>query len=83
MTPKEKAFEIYSGFEYYVQRHNILNPPQSMTPRHYQKQCALMVVDEVLEALDIGELWDIKTLQEARNKRMEYWEQVEQEIQML
>ena len=72
MTPKEKAQELYNKF---------LNPSgdtylYNMLEHESAKECALIAVDEILEAINWHEF-------ETPNKEIEYWEKVKQEIQNL
>ena len=59
MTPKEKAYEIWQ---------KMMNA-DLLVDSISAKQCALVVVDEVLNVID--------------NFEMIYWEQVKQEIEKL
>ena len=76
MTPKEKAIELYNKF---------LNPSgdtylYGMLEHESAKECALIAVDEILEALGYKSLSDSPyTTLEAR----QYYVQVKQEIEKL
>jgi hypothetical protein len=76
MTPKEKAEELYNKF---------LNPSgdtylYGMLEHESAKECALIAVDEILEALGYKSLSDSPyTTLEAR----QYYLQVKQEIENL
>jgi hypothetical protein len=65
MTPKEKAKELY--FKMHSQEHIISKEA---------KQCALIAVEEIIEAID----WHAY---EAPNKEIFFWEQVKTEIKKL
>ena len=70
MTPKEKAKELVDKFV--SLDHDVfcsVNYP-------YSKQCALIAVKEIKEAIDWHEY-------EYPNETFDYWEQVEKEIQNL
>ena len=67
MTPKEKAQELYSKYEFvYIQNY---------TSKHEVKQCALILIDEVLSVLP-------DTLIDEQEE-CRFWEQVRAEIQIL
>ena len=61
-TPKEKAEELYVGYWYLTNDSRIA------------KQCALVAVDEILNAIDWHEF-------EVPNDQLEYWLEVKQEIE--
>lgn len=65
MTPKEKAIKLFNN---YVK----LLPFGSNVER--AKQCALIAVDEILEAID----WHIY---ESPNREISFWQEVKQEIE--
>ena len=72
MTPKQKADKLCIDF---------LMKPNTTDIRFYMdkqlaKQCALIAVDEILEAID----WHAY---EAPNKEIFFWEQVKTEIEKL
>lgn len=62
MTPKEKAAELVYKFD---------DAMEFATPQRFAKQCALIAVDEILNA----NLFDLE--------EKEYWQQVRTEIQNL
>ena len=66
MTPKEKAKEL-------VLKYYLLIPMNTIS---FAKQCALIAVDEIIEAID----WHYY---ETPNNEIKYWEQVKQEIEKL
>lgn len=70
MTPKEKAEELYKRM--YTQHSNIY--PSTA------KQCALIAVDEILDAL--AEYDDRNNTYELQNmdRDFNYWQEVKQEI---
>ena len=72
MTPKEKAIELYNKF---------LNPSgdtylYGMLEHESAKECALIEVDEIKEAI----FWHPF---ESPNFELEYWQEVKQEIEAL
>ena len=70
MTPKEKAKEL-------VDKYNFLK--EIFIPSiHEQKQCALIAVDEILDAITFN-MYD----EDAYNKEDNYWQEVKQEIEKL
>ena len=66
MTPKEKAEELLERF-----RLNVLDYEGASINTHKAKQCAIIAVDEILNA----HLFDLDEKQ--------YWEQVRTEIENL
>ena len=72
MTPKEKAKELVDKFEPYVIRYtqdDVVGYLEQETPiLEYQKQCALIAVDEIIWLLNNNQI-DI-----------DYYQQVKQEI---
>ena len=64
MTPKEKANQLYN---------KMLNSDIMNMTKHCAKHCALIAVDEILDALD-------KSLIDAD---IEWWKEVKQEIERL
>ena len=67
MTPKEKALELVQ--KYFKANHQ----PYGFKDA---KQCALIAVDEIINAIDWHEF-------ETPNKELEYWKQVKQELEKL
>ncbi len=68
MTPKDKAKEMYIKFDFvYVQNY---------TSKFEVKRCALIAVDEILDALP-------DTTSPYNLKQIDYWQQVKQEIDKL
>jgi hypothetical protein len=66
MTPKEKAKELIEKYQFvYIQNY---------TSKHDVKQCALIVVDEIIDTV-IGNDWSDPILP--------YWEEVKEEIENL
>ena len=71
MTPQEKAFEL-------VKRYLKFTDSRQYPDKNGRnaKQCALIAVEEILEAID----WHAY---EAPNKEIFFWEQVKTEIEKL
>jgi hypothetical protein len=69
MTPKEKAKELISKFTF-------LTYPESDAKFYNPKQCALIAVDEILDAIDWHKF-------ETPNKEIEFWQEIKQEIEKL
>ena len=69
IDPKEKAAELVNKFVQYT-------PAEEGIEYPFAKQCALIAVKEIKEAIDWHEY-------EYPNETFDYWEQVEQEIQNL
>jgi hypothetical protein len=64
MTPKEKAEELFEKFN---------NPDTTHHPYvHNAQQCALIAVDEILNAVTA-----------IADKRYDYWKEVKQELEKL
>jgi hypothetical protein len=76
MTPKEKAKELYSKYEFvYIQKY---------TSSHEVKQCALIAVDEIIEEYEneiceVGYDYDWPMWE----NRKKYWQLVKNEIERL
>ena len=68
MTPKEKAKELFMDMKYHIP---YVHDPTEPSEDKITKQCALIAVDEILDAI-IG-TYDFDTLNE-------YWQEVKQEI---
>jgi len=68
MTPKEKANELFKEFMHYVD--DSYNEPKDMAI-----SCALIAVDEVIEALHEHH-WQNRLI-------IDYWKEVKQEIEKL
>ena len=70
MTPKQKAKELVM---LYSKKSNNL---KQRTDWDYDKQCALIAVDQIINAIDWHEF-------ETPNKEIEYWNEVKNEMQKL
>jgi hypothetical protein len=74
MTPKEKAEKLLS--EYLIFSPEFRNDLEYDYNIESAKTCALIAVDEILEAIDWHEF-------EYPNEEMKYWIEVKQEIEKL
>jgi hypothetical protein len=74
MTPKEKAFELAHKFRLLEIRTS--ENSHMMISMADAKQCALIAVDEILEAID----WHIY---ESPNREISFWQEVKKEINNL
>ena len=80
MTPKEKAEELVDKFYQTTPNEYFVNEPIGIKGRYKSweqaKQCALIAVDEIKEAI----FWHPF---ESPNFELEYWQDVKQEIENL
>jgi hypothetical protein len=83
MTPKEKALQLIDAFDEYAES-RISDNGRGFNKKYCSKQCALIVVDEILKTTppycDRYEEYYIKLYE---NQKPEYWYQVKQEIENL
>jgi hypothetical protein len=70
MIPKEKAQELVNKFIQYV-------PAEEEFEWDYAKKCALIAVDEILD----DDVYDMS--EQLFDRRIEYWNEVKQEIEKL
>jgi hypothetical protein len=68
MTPKEKAKYLIYKFD---------DTMEFSTPQRFAKLCALIAVDEILDAID----WDY--YEGSQQTEHMYWKKVKQEIELL
>jgi hypothetical protein len=71
MTPKEKANELIDNF-----RLNVVDYDGNGLNLFKAKQCALIAIDEIVEAIEWHEY-------ETPNKEIRFWIEVKQEIEKL
>ena len=72
MTPKEKAKELIEKFS------NAKSEDGYLNLNHFRhKQCALIAVDEILDAID----WDY--YEGSAQTQQNYWKEVKKEIEKL
>ena len=70
MTPKEKAGELYNKmYDYSLFEEEA-------------KRCALIAVDEIIEFMEADD-FDSDTCYWANHSKMQYWQEVKQEIENL
>ena len=70
MTPKEKAEELFE--KYYNRIEHTLSEEYSPHEKFVVKECALIAVDEILNAVTA-----------IADKRYDYWQEVKQELEKL
>lgn len=85
MIAKEKAKELVEKFKFETKQSEIINDiilgdVSVIFQHHKAKQCALIAVDEILNALDSER---IIYGSEYRFEENTYWEEVKQEIEKL
>jgi hypothetical protein len=73
-NPQEKAIELIDKFRDYSDAR--FNDKNNLSTEYSAKQCALIAVDEILEAIDWHEF-------EYPNEHFEYWHEVKDEINKL
>jgi hypothetical protein len=75
MTPKEKALELVED----------MHDAPEIGYNEHAKQCALIAVDEILEALKIELTKDVTTFDVANfaADKIIYWQEVKKEIEAL
>ena len=75
MTPKEKALELVED----------MHDAPEIGYNEHAKQCALIAVDEILEALKIELTKDVITIDVANfaADKIIYWQEVKKEIEAL
>jgi len=76
MTPKEKAEELVSKYE--ICTRPIFTLLQYDVEKMYNKQCALIAVDEIMKAIP-----DASDDDSPYNHELVYWQEVKQEIENL
>ena len=79
MTPKEKAKELYDKF-YFVNSESvelITGEYEMLFSLHESdaKQCALIALDEIIEALELNSWQNVK--------QIKYYQEIKQEIEKL
>ena len=83
MTPKEKAKELVNKY-YNKIEHTISNEYESIT-KEITKECALIAVDEIIEATNMYQYGISNALEHIPSKIVKhpYWQEVKQEIENL
>jgi hypothetical protein len=84
-SPKEKAKELVDKYRKYVDdgRHNGFY--NSQVTFDNQKQCALLLVDEILQTFNVNWQWCSVAMEDKAlwSKEFEFWKEVKQEIEKL
>jgi hypothetical protein len=70
MTPKEKAKDLYDSYWYCLLQSNIEKR------NYWSQQCALIAVDEILNTIEYSSQAD-------ELSKVNYWQEVKQEIELL
>lgn len=78
MTPKEKAEQLFQLYLPYVQSSNYIEEIKDKC-----KQCALIAVDEIIEATSIKYEYRDAQIFYAGKKPMQYWLDVKNEIEYI
>ena len=79
MTPKEKAEHLVVKFDEYAES-RISDSGRDFDKKYCSKRCALIAVNEILESLSSLDLHPLGTY---TNPKIEYWQEVKQEIEKL
>ena len=89
MTPKEKAEELVDKFYQTTPNEYFVNEPIGIKGRYKSweqaKQCALIAVDEIIEATNMYQYGISNALEHIPSKIVKhpYWQEVKQEIEAL
>ncbi len=78
MSPKEKALELIGnmGFSTGISINAQTGEFHPMYRNQYAKECALVAVDEIIEAIDWHKF-------DTPNQEFQFWQEVKQEIEKL
>ena len=79
MTPKEKAEELVNKFKI---GDVVTEKLQVVNINIYSKLSALIAVDEIIEFMEVDD-FDSDTCYWANHSKMQYWQEVKQEIENL
>lgn len=77
MKPKERALELVNKFAIYL-RANLMYDEDADEDA---KQCALIAVDEIIEQCEFDVIYDV--LNQRYMDKLNYWDEVRQEIEKL
>jgi hypothetical protein len=77
MTPKEKAKNLYDEFHSVLPSYN----DEGQLEHELAKRCALIAVDEIIEQCEFDVIHDIGN--ERYIDKLNYWDEVKQEIEKL
>lgn len=84
MTPKEKAIELYEKFKPFTLKVTYKMNDGSILENNWNaKQCALIAVDELIEATSMRYEFRNGEIVEAGRKPLQYWLDVKNEIENL
>jgi len=80
MTPKDKAIELYNKYEQLGRDFT-----RGVSMKEFAKQCALIAVDEIIEASPTNPLKSgyIELYSDMVDECIEYWQEVKTEIEAL
>ena len=80
MTPKDKALELYNKYEQLGRDFT-----RGVSMKEFAKQCALMAVDEIIEATNMYQYGINNALEHipAKIVKHPYWQEVKQDIEKL
>ena len=80
MTPKDKALELYNKYEQLGRDFT-----RGVSMKEFAKQCALIAVDEIIEATNMYQYGINNALEHipAKIVKHPYWQEVKQEIENL
>ena len=80
MTPKDKALELYNKYEQLGRDFT-----RGVSMKEFAKQCALIAVDEIIEATNMYQYGISNALEHIPSKIVKhpYWQEVKQETEKL
>ena len=80
MTPKDKALELYNKYEQLGRDFT-----RGVSMKEFAKQCALIAVNEIIEATNMYQYGISNALEHIPSKIVKhpYWQEVKQEIEAL
>ena len=80
MTPKDKALELYNKYEQLGRDFT-----RGVSMKEFAKQCALIAVDEIIEATNMYQYGISNALEHIPSKIVKhpYWQEVKQDIEKL
>ena len=80
MTPKDKALELYNKYEQLGRDFT-----RGVSMKEFAKQCALIAVNEIIEATNMYQYGISNALEHIPSKIVKhpYWQEVKQEIENL
>ena len=80
MTPKDKALELYNKYEQLGRDFT-----RGVSMKEFAKQCALIAVNEIIEATNMYQYGISNALEHIPSKIVKhpYWQEVKQDIEKL